>query len=538
MKAYFLRRLLLVPITLLGVTLIVFFVSRTVPGGPIDLMLQQASQASEGGKSSDDSSSALSDAQMEELEEQFGYDKPSFIAYLQWLGAWPKEQAISKADFRPSRRLQADLISDPNTQALVTLAGTNRQAIITRSSAEATEVASANFLKSDQPIASQGWSVRIESPLMRLERQARRKRSNTAELIDESLSRLALSTLTARELTNTQPAESAPTSKPTWSSDPRLNDLIRTRLAIFQESDAFLRACRALDFPQEQLSLNQLELEQLGANLSLSLANSSPFRCVAFQGRFSGLIQGDLGRSSTYNDPVINMIIARLPIALYFGLLTALITYGICIPLGILKALKHRTLVDNVTSVIIFVGYSVPGFALGAVLLVFLGARMDLFPLAGLVSENFSELSSFGKLKNLAHHTVLPLLSYVIGGFAITTMMMKNNLMDNLAADYVRTAVAKGVSFRAAVFRHAFRNSFIPIATGLGQLITLMVAGSMLIEQVFDIPGFGLLKYQAIKDVDINVIMGTLTFAALLLLIGNILSDLIVALIDPRIKFH
>ena len=132
---------------------------------------------------------------------------------------------------------------------------------------------------------------------------------------------------------------------------------------------------------------------------------------------------------------------------------------------------------------------------------------------------------------------VLPLLCYVISGFAMLTMMMKNNLMDNLSADYVRTAMAKGVSFQRAVLGHAFRNSFIPIATSLGSLITLFVGGSMLVEKVFDIHGFGMLQFQAIADKDYNVILGTLTISAFLMLLGNILSDIIVAMVDPRIKF-
>ena len=116
--------------------------------------------------------------------------------------------------------------------------------------------------------------------------------------------------------------------------------------------------------------------------------------------------------------------------------------------------------------------------------------------------------------------------------------MMKNNLMENLATDYVRTAVAKRVSFRSAVFKHAFRNSIIPIASTMGQLITMIVGGSILIESVFDIQGFGLLQYQALLGRDQTVIMGTLTIAAALLLIGNVLSDIIVAIIDPRVKFN
>jgi microcin C transport system permease protein len=232
------------------------------------------------------------------------------------------------------------------------------------------------------------------------------------------------------------------------------------------------------------------------------------------------------------------MILDRMPVAAYFGLLTAFITYSICLPLGILKALKHRTFIDSASSVLIFLGYSIPGFALGAILLVHLGARMNLFPLFGIVSPDFDQLGRWDQLKDLAHHTVLPLICYVVGSFAMLTMMTKNNLMDNLAADYVRTAVAKGASFRKAVFGHAFRNSMIPIATSLGSLVEVFIVGSMLIETVFDIQGFGLLQYQSVIARDVPVIMGTVTIAAFLMLIGHVISDFIVAMVDPRIKFE
>jgi microcin C transport system permease protein len=239
-----------------------------------------------------------------------------------------------------------------------------------------------------------------------------------------------------------------------------------------------------------------------------------------------------------YNDPVHEMILERMPIAVYFGLLTAFITYAVCLPLGVVKALKHRTFIDSASSVLIFLGYSIPGFALGAILLVHLGARMNLFPLFGLVSADFDQLDTVGKLKDLAHHTVLPLLCYIVGSFASLTMMTKNNLMDNLSADYVRTAVSKGASFRKAVFGHAFRNSMIPVATSLGGLVTVFIGGSMLIERVFDIQGFGLLQYQSVIARDVPVIMGTLTIAAFLMLVGHVISDFIVAMVDPRIKFE
>ena len=177
-------------------------------------------------------------------------------------------------------------------------------------------------------------------------------------------------------------------------------------------------------------------------------------------------------------------------------------------------------------------------FALGAILLVHLGARMNLFPLFGLTSPDFDQMNDWGKFKDLAHHTVLPLICYMIGSFAMLTMMTKNNLMDNLAADYVRTAVAKGAGFRRAVFGHAFRNSMIPIATSIGDLVTVFIGGSMLIETVFDIQGFGLLQYQAVLARDVPVIMGTLTVAAFLMMLGQVISDFIVAIVDPRIKFE
>ena len=253
---------------------------------------------------------------------------------------------------------------------------------------------------------------------------------------------------------------------------------------------------------------------------------------------FCRFAPGDLGRSTDFEDPVWNLIKGRIPVALYFGILTALITYGVCLPLGILKAIRHRTMIDNLTSVLIFVGYAIPGFALGALMLVYLGAREEVVSPFGLTDPNFDDMGTWDQFVDLLHHTALPLLCYVVGGFAWLTMMMKNNLMDNLAADYVRTAVAKGVSFKSAVFKHAFRNSFIPIASTLGQLITILVSGSILIESVFDIQGFGLLQYQALLGRDQTVIMGTLTIAAFLLVLGNILSDLIVAMVDPRVKFN
>ena len=250
------------------------------------------------------------------------------------------------------------------------------------------------------------------------------------------------------------------------------------------------------------------------------------------------VIQGDLGSSYRYNEPVWDVIQSRLPISLYYGLVTLIITYSVCIPLGILKAIKHRTFVDNISSILIFVGYAIPGYALGSLLLLYFSVQLEWFPMGGFVSYSFDEKDFQGKTVDLISHSVLPLICYLVGSFALVTLLLKNHLMDNLAADYIRTAIAKGVSFRKAVTRHAMRNSLIPIATTFGQNITLVVSGSFLIETIFDIDGFGLLGLTAILDRDYPVVMGVVLLASLLLLVGNIISDILVALVDPRIRFQ
>jgi len=448
MRDYFIRRLLLIPPTLLGVTLLVFTITRFVPGGPMERALQEAQKATEGGGSSSGQiGGGMNEEQVEELEEEYGFDKPIFQAYLQWLGALPRERRLSKAEFREQGKdkVGGDFVGDSNN-TLVLLKGSGRQAQVTR---QGTVVTSATYSDDNRPITEDGWEIRLETIADRKERWSRRS----------------------------------------------------------------------------------------GEDVSKAPQNYDD-RAIVYKTRFAGLLQGDLGRSTDFGDPVWDLIKGRIPVALYFGILTALITYGVCLPLGILKAIRHRTMIDNLTSILIFVGYAIPGFALGALMLVYLGARGGWFPLFGLTDPNFDDMGTWDQFVDLLHHTALPLLCYVVGGFAWLTMMMKNNLMDNLAADYVRTAVSKGVSFRSAVFKHAFRNSFIPIASTLGQLITILVSGSILIESVFDIQGFGLLQYQALLGRDQTVIMGTLTIAAFLLVLGNILSDLIVAMVDPRVKFN
>lgn len=249
------------------------------------------------------------------------------------------------------------------------------------------------------------------------------------------------------------------------------------------------------------------------------------------------VLSGDLGMSTRYYEPVWQMIRSRIPISLYFGLFSMAMVYGVCIPLGISKAVRHKSAYDNVTSVVVFTGYAVPGWVVGVLLLVLLASHWEVFPLGGLVSDDFEEFTVFRKIGDLLWHTALPLTAYVLGSFSVLTLLMKNSLMDNLSADYVRTAIAKGLSFRQAVFRHALRNSLIPVATTFGDNISVILSGSFLIEKVFNINGMGLLGYESVIDRDYPVVMGILVISSLLFMIGNILSDLCVALVDPRVQF-
>ncbi len=249
------------------------------------------------------------------------------------------------------------------------------------------------------------------------------------------------------------------------------------------------------------------------------------------------VLRGDLGTSTRYYDPVWEMIRTRIPISLYFGVLSMILIYGVCIPLGVVKAVRHKTLFDNLSSVVVFIGYAIPGWVAGVLLLILFASHWDFFPLGGLISDEFEDFTLLQKAADLAWHTVLPLAAYVIGSFSIMTFLMKNTLMDNLASDYVRTAIAKGLPFRRAVFRHAFRNSLIPIATHFGNNISVILMGSFLIETVFNIDGMGLLGYESIVQRDYPVVLGILVISSLLLMIGNILSDICVAIVDPRVQF-
>ena len=247
----------------------------------------------------------------------------------------------------------------------------------------------------------------------------------------------------------------------------------------------------------------------------------------------------DFGESFVYEEDVLDVIKSKFPVSLQFGIAALILSYLISIPLGVLKAVKHGSKFDSISSFILFFFYSIPPFMLAILLIVFLagGSFLDIFPIGGLYSDFYDEMGSFDRILDRIHHFVLPLICYTIGSYTTLTILMKNSIMDEIQKDYIRTARAKGVKERVVYLKHALRNALIPIVTGLGGFLSVFFAGSLLLETIFQLDGMGLLGYQSILSRDYNVIMGLVVIQSFLMLVGQILSDIAYVVVDPRIDF-
>ena len=241
------------------------------------------------------------------------------------------------------------------------------------------------------------------------------------------------------------------------------------------------------------------------------------------------------------NKTAWQLIRSRIPVSVWFGVASFLLTYLICVPLGILKALRHRQAFDALSSVVVFTAYAIPSFALAMLLKLCLCGTVeglpDVFPLGGVSSDFDFEPTAWAWFCDRAWHMALPVACYVAGSFAMLTLLMKNSLLDQISADYVRTVIAKGATRRRAIWAHAFRNALIPIATGFGPMIGLLFAGSIIIESIFEIPGMGRLSWDALVGRDYAVFLALLALTASFQLVGNLISDLLYMVIDPRIDF-
>ncbi|MDE0959425.1 MAG: ABC transporter permease subunit [Planctomycetota bacterium] len=508
MWTYFARRLLLVPVTFLIITFLVYAVLRLTPGGPIEQLENQmkaaaAGEAGGGTGGLGGDGGGLDEKARDELKVYYNLDQPIPLAYLQWLGVWPKKtrspvilaDRAQQPDFwQQSQSLwSAYRIGDEELDRLViegefqisgdtilreiTLSDRQQHLPLIEEAARLLAGGVSSRSQLDRRLEDQGWS-----------------RSGTRFM---------------RALTDEEKLESGLPA--------------RTQVQMLSTEADF-------DALQAHLEMKQMESNRNGSFYHVDHA-------------FSGIIQGDFGRSFTYNKDALDVIVSKFPISIYFGLIGYLASWLVCIPLGISKAIRHKGTFDTASSVLVFLGYATPGFVACLLLLVLLGggSYWNLVPLGGFRSADWNQWWSQGEylrcIGDQVRHTLIPMFGYMVGSFASMTVLMKNSLLENFGADYVRTAFAKGLTEGRVIYVHALRNSLIPITAGIGHFLGLLFAGSFLIEKVCNIPGMGLLGYESIIRRDYPIILATLVFGVLIRLTGNILSDLIWALIDPRIRF-
>jgi len=253
-----------------------------------------------------------------------------------------------------------------------------------------------------------------------------------------------------------------------------------------------------------------------------------------------GFLTFDLGRSFMHNKGVWELIKEKLPVSISLGLWTFLLTYLISIPLGVAKAVREGSNFDATTTLLVLIGFALPGFALGVLLIVLFagGTFLDWFPLRGLTSENWASLSWPARIVDYFWHLTLPLTCYAIGSFAVVTLLTKNTFVEEIRKQYVLVARAKGLSQRTVLYKHVFRNALIPLVTGFpAAFVAAFFAGSLLIETLFSLDGIGLLSYEAIVRRDYPVVMGNLYFFTLLGLVVKLVGDLLYVVVDPRVQF-
>jgi len=262
----------------------------------------------------------------------------------------------------------------------------------------------------------------------------------------------------------------------------------------------------------------------------------APERFMQMLGQFARF---DLGSSFFYPKTVWELVREKLPVSISLGLWTFLLSYLVSVPLGIAKAVRAGTRFDTWTSLLVLVGYAIPGFVLGVALLVVFGGQLQWFPLRGLTSGNWETLSWGAKVTDYLWHITLPVTASVLGAFAVTTILTKNAFLEEIGKQYVLTARAKGLSEGRVLWKHVLRNALIPLVTGFpAAFVGAFFTGSLLIETLFSLDGLGLLSYESVMRRDYPVVLGTLYLFTLIGLVTKLISDLCYLWVDPRVKFE
>jgi len=418
MREYILKRLMLIPLTFIGITFVAFCFTRFVPGGPIEQAMMERQQADQ--KRTNTHARPTGPASPEELDNlkrHYGFDKPLYEAYAIWLGVMP----------------------GPDSWAIARLDQHNRAEV------EVADDTKANSLTSEPPTVK----LTVED--------------SPAGLVVLGPSHLPRAGWVAERAPLPDDPEKAP-------------------------------------------------------------------RVVVYHPTFSGLLQLNLGASTESDKPVWEEIKSRLPLSIWFGFWALFLAYAISIPLGVFKALKRDSAFDTITSQILFLFYSVPSYVLAVAFLQFFCYKLGWFPTKGF---DWNHLTWAERIR----YTTMPLICNTLGAFTALTLFTRNGLLESLGADYVRTARAKGVKPMRIIFVHALRNSLIPLAATFGHNLGFFLTGSFLIEVTFNIPGMGLLGYDALMHRNFPVFLGLLTLSSLAMLVGNVVSDFCVAMADPRIRF-
>lgn len=248
----------------------------------------------------------------------------------------------------------------------------------------------------------------------------------------------------------------------------------------------------------------------------------------------------DFGESFIYEESVGRVILSKLPVSIQFGLISFLLIYLVSIPLGIYKAVKDGSRWDSLSSIVLIIMYAVPSLVLGLLLKTYLtgGMFLDWFPSGDFHSDDYFQKDFFGKVLDRTHHFILPIICYSLGGFTVLTLLMKNSMLECIRADYVRTAYAKGLNKKIIIWKHVLKNALIPIMTGLGSFLQIFFGASLIIEKIFNLDGIGLLGYESALERDFPILLALIFIHAVFDLIGRLLSDLSLMIVDPRITFE